>query len=116
MVIFHLAEPRLWHDALRAGLYTWSTRGAGHGDVGFIHCSFRDQVVAVANRVYADWDGPLVLLELDAQRIPAEIRIENLEGGAEQFPHIYGPMPTAAVTAVHELRREPTGWKLPAGL
>lgn len=116
MVIFHLTEPRLWQDALAIGSYTWSTRGASLDEVGFIHCSFPHQVEAVANRVYADWDEPLVLLELDPEQIPAEIRVENLEGGTEGFPHIYGPLPTAAVTAVHSLHRESGGWKLPTGL
>ena len=116
MVILHLTEPGLWQDAQRAGSYTWSTRGAGLDEVGFIHCSFLHQLEAVANRVYADWDGPLMLLELDPQQIPAEIRVENLDGGTEDFPHIYGPLPIAAVKAVHELRRELGGWKVPPGL
>ena len=38
---------------------------------------------------------------------------ENLTGGDELFPHIYGPIPVAAVTAVIELRRDATGWQAP---
>ena len=41
---------------------------------------------------------------------------ENLEGGEELFPHIYGPIPVAAVTEVTMLTRdEYTGWRFERG-
>lgn len=45
----------------------------------------------------------LVLLEIDLARCPAEVRWENLEGGSELFPHLYGPVPAAAVISVQAL-------------
>ena len=45
----------------------------------------------------------LVLLELDLGRVPAEVRWENLEGGREPFPHVYGPVPVSAVISVQTL-------------
>jgi len=38
-----------------------------------------------------------VLLEIDASRVQAEVRVENLEGGEQLFPHIYGPLHVDAV-------------------
>ena len=114
--IFHITEPPVWERALVDGEYTQSTRDAALADVGFIHCSFRDQVETVANYIYDDWDEPLLLLEADLDAIPAEIRVENLDGGTEGFPHIYGPLPTDAVTAIHHLTRQPDGWRLPPDL
>ena len=114
--IFHITEPALWEQARADGSYARSTRGGTLPDVGFIHCSFRHQVEKVANAIYADWRGPLLLLEINADDVPAEIRIESTAGGSERFPHIYGPVPTTAVTAVHPLRRRPSGWSLPAEL
>lgn len=66
---------------------------------GFIHCSTRDQVCAVANRL-APERSDLLLLKIDPSRIPSEIIYENLEGGQQLFPHIYGPIPGPAVLDV----------------
>jgi uncharacterized protein (DUF952 family) len=45
----------------------------------------------------------LVLLEIDLDRVGVEVRWENLEGGTEPFPHLYGPLPVAAVRSVQTL-------------
>src|SRR5262249_24983622 len=50
--IFHITEPLLWKQAEEAGSYTGSTRGQSLDDVGFIHCSYADQVEMIANFVY----------------------------------------------------------------
>ncbi len=67
-----------------------------------MHCSYPDQLAGVAAAFYAD-AGDLVLLRIDPARVPAEIRVE---GG---FPHVYGPIPVAAVTAAEPLTRDATG-------
>jgi len=114
--IFHITKRPLWESALADGSYTYSTRGAQLSDVGFIHCSFWHQVETVANYIYADWDGDLLLLQADPDAIPSEIRVENLDGGTKGFPHIYGPLPVKAVRAVHQLVRQSDTWKLPRTL
>ena len=53
-------------------------------------------------RRYADAPD-LVLLRLDPARIPAEIRYED------GFPHVYGPIPVAAVTSAEPLHRDSAG-------
>lgn len=80
--------------------------------MGFIHCSFEHQVETVANYTYPDWDDDLLLLQVDPAVIRSEVRVENLDG-TEAFPHIYGPLPTEAVTAVRRLVREAGQWRLP---
>jgi uncharacterized protein (DUF952 family) len=67
---------------------------------GFIHCSYGEQVIQVANRLFGG-RADLVLLEIDPQRLSCPVVDENLEGGMELFPHIYGPVPMTAVVAVH---------------
>jgi uncharacterized protein (DUF952 family) len=114
--IYHIAEPEAWQRALGEGVYTRSTRNAGLAEIGFIHCSFLHQVETVANAVYADWDGPLLLVEVRPDGIPAEIRVESVGGGTDRFPHIYGSLPTAAVSAVHLLARRAGRWWLPPAL
>ena len=110
---FHLTEPSLWQQAKADGTYAWSTRGATLDEVGYLHCSYAHQVEAVAGYVYGDLDGDLVLLEIDSARVPAEIRVEQVDGAPEEFPHIYGPLPVDAVVAVHPLAREDRHWVLP---
>lgn len=68
---------------------------------GFIHCSWRHQVAEVANRLFRGRTD-LVLLEIERTRVPHEVIEENLEGGAELYPHVYGPLPMSAVVAVHD--------------
>ena len=112
--IFHLTTTSEWSAAQARGLYERSTRGQSLKEVGFIHCSFLDQVERVADFVYAG-AVELLLLVIDAARVPSEIRNENLDGGAELFPHIYGPLPTAAVVEVIQLHANAAGrFRLPA--
>ncbi len=68
---------------------------------GFIHCSFLHQVMGVSRRHYAGQQG-LVLFSIDPTAVNCEIRVENLSGGKELYPHIYGRVPWAAVGKVYQ--------------
>ncbi len=68
---------------------------------GFIHCSYRDQLLGVVTRYYAGIKD-LVVLEIDPAKLDCEIREENLTGAKELFPHLYGPIPEPAITAIYE--------------
>lgn len=63
---------------------------------GFIHCSYREQIVGSANKFFHGRHD-LVLLQIDRAKITSNIVDENLEGGEIMFPHIYGPLPVNAV-------------------
>ena len=94
-----------------------STRGRTLEQEGFIHASTAAQVAPVANAFYSDHAGQLLLLALDPGRIGAEIRWEPVPGYADPFPHIYGPIPAAAVLRAVPLDRDPAGqFSFPAGL
>jgi uncharacterized protein (DUF952 family) len=101
--IYHVALRVDWEDAVRGGEYRISTRGRDLAQVGFIHASFREQVGAVAASYYADLqDDDLVVLEIEPARLESPVRVEPV--GDDRFPHVYGPLPVAAVVAVHPLR------------
>ncbi len=97
--IFHLAGAPAWGEARAAGEYRCSTLGKSLDEVGFIHCSRREQVAVVANARYRG-ERALVLLVIDRDRVRAEVRDEDLEGSGDLFPHIYGPLNLDAVVRV----------------
>lgn len=114
--IHHLALPTHWEAAQADGVYAVSTRGRSLADEGFIHAADRHQVEGVANRYYADLDH-LVLLTIDPELVGAEVRWEPaVDGADEHFPHVYGPLPVAAVIAASDWHRSPPSpWQLPNG-
>jgi uncharacterized protein (DUF952 family) len=106
--LLHITERSSWLEAVPAGEYRMSTRGVTLGDQGFIHCSLRHQLRAVAEYLYGD-DDDLVVLVIDSAKLPSPVRFETPEPGAEAYPHIYGPLPVGAVTEVISVGRDPDG-------
>ncbi|MFC1679091.1 DUF952 domain-containing protein [Elusimicrobiota bacterium] len=89
---------------------------SGFDREGFIHCSYANQVVRVANFLYKG-KSDLVLLEIDRSNVGCEVLDENLDGGKELFPHIYGKLPVSAVFGVHDFPCDGEGlFTLPADL
>lgn len=97
--IFHIAVVRDWNAAKLMGEYRVSTLGRTLEEVGFIHASFRDQVARTGSYIYASVREPLTVLQIDPLRLAVPVRVENLDGGPELFPHIYGPLAIHAVLA-----------------
>ena len=111
-VIFHITTRRAWTSAATEGSY----RPQAFANDGFIHCSTREQVIPVANTRFRGQAG-LVLLSIDTEKVPAEIVYENLEGGQDLFPHIYGELHTDAVDEVADFPPSINGYFiLPDGL
>ena len=97
--ILHMALPEDWDAARPSGEYRISTRGMTLDEQGFIHCSYPRQIETVANAIYYDV-AELVLLHIEPTLLEAEIKVEpGAAGESELFPHVYGPIPTAAVVA-----------------
>ena len=94
--LFHITSDADVAAARRSGEY----RPQAFAHEGFVHCSYPRQLLATANRIFGGRTG-LVLMEIDPARLGCDVVDENLEGGAELFPHIYGPVPLSAVVAVH---------------
>jgi uncharacterized protein (DUF952 family) len=101
--IFHLALRREWETAQATGDYRTSTLGRTLDEEGFLHASYDHQWAGVRSAFYAAVDEPLVLLEIDPDRLDVPVVVEAPDGTGEAFPHIYGPLPVRAVVAVHPL-------------
>ncbi|MEP7306733.1 MAG: DUF952 domain-containing protein [Acidobacteriota bacterium] len=94
--IFHITTSEEANAAARAGSYAPRAFAAE----GFIHCSYPHQIRDVANRRFLG-RADLALFEIDPGRLSCEVLAENLEGGTDLFPHVYGHLPMAAVLRVH---------------
>ena len=102
--IVHVVERERW--AAAAEPY----RPDSLDDVGYVHCSAVDAVLAVAARQYADADEP-VLLVVDPEALSAEVRYEEM--GARAYPHVYGEIGLEAVLDVVALLRADGRYRLP---
>jgi uncharacterized protein (DUF952 family) len=104
-IIFHITTRAAWASAEPKGTYQAELFPVE----GFIHCSTNEQVVQVADARFRGQSG-LVLLCIDPEKVNAEIRYENLEGGAQLFPHIYGEINNDAVSHVAEFEPAADGY------
>jgi len=102
--IFHITTREAWAEAQSAGRYAADSLQSE----GFIHCSEAGQVAWVANTRFKGRTD-LVLLHVDEAAVGAEVRRENLEGGTQLFPHVYGPLPVGAVVDVTPMVPSPDG-------
>lgn len=108
--IFHICAPNDAAELHAAG----TLRPASLASEGFVHCCFRGQIEGVLQR-YFRGAGELALLELDARSV-GPTRVEAPPGASEGFPHVYGPLPRAALRRVLALRPESGGHLLPSEL
>ncbi len=119
-MIYHIASRAAWLAAQRAGRYSAPSLETE----GFIHCSAREQVLAVAAAFYAD-QADLLLLCIDEGKLGADLRWEAAAHPAADaappamsslFPHVYGPLNLDAVIAAVALPLKEDGFALPADL
>ncbi|HMS22035.1 DUF952 domain-containing protein [uncultured Sphingorhabdus sp.] len=68
---------------------------------GYIHLSAADQLQGTLDKHFAGQSG-LVITEVDLAALGESVKWEVSRGNA-LFPHIYGPLPMAAVLGVREL-------------
>lgn len=94
-MIYHITTKQRWQDTQRQNQYEPESFQLE----GFIHCSNADQVVRVANYLFSNTHG-LVLLHIKTALLHSSLVYENLEGGEELFPHVYGPINLDAVVHV----------------
>lgn len=103
----HICAADEWHVSKGRGEHCPDSLQA----VGFIHLSTPEQVHLPANRLYAGRTD-MLLLEIDPARLTAPVRWEPgvpTDPESMLFPHLYGPLPMAAVTSVTPYRPAPDG-------
>ena len=95
--LFHLVSAADWAAAQIAGVL----RPASLVTQGFVHLSERSQVLGTANRFFRGRRDLLILL-IDSAKLSDPVRYEEGEPGVH-FPHLYGPLPVAAVESTRAL-------------
>jgi uncharacterized protein (DUF952 family) len=96
--LIHLCTTDEWERAREAG----ERRPPSLDGEGFVHLSAPEQVHLPANRLFGG-RGDMVVLRLDPNLLGAPVRWEAgvaSDPEAMTFPHLYGPLPVAAVTSV----------------
>lgn len=112
-VLVHLCSAEDWRRAQSSGDH----RPDSLGGQGFVHLSAPEQVHLPANRLYAGRTD-LVLLRIDPAALSDPVRWEPgvpTDPASMLFPHLYGPLPVAAVIATTEYRPDAQGRFAPLG-
>jgi uncharacterized protein (DUF952 family) len=97
-MIYKLLDTAEWRAARAAGEYRCAAVDLADG---YVHFSTAEQVVDTARRYFADQTG-VTMLTVDAARLGDALHWEPSRGG-DLFPHLYAPLPVAAVVAEVEL-------------
>lgn len=103
-LIYKLLDRTAWDAALADGVFTGSAVDLADG---FIHFSTAAQAAETARRHFAGQTG-LVLVAVDAEGLGPALRWEPSRGG-DLFPHLYGPLPTAAAVSARPVALGPDG-------
>ena len=118
-MIYHIVTESDLRANVSGDVYT----PASLKDFGFVHCALQASVIAVANDYFSEAIEPVLLLEIDPERLTSEVRYEApapIAGGgashlvpATLFPHVYGPIQTQAITRFGMLGVTPDGYQWP---
>jgi uncharacterized protein (DUF952 family) len=101
--IYHIAWMDDWMIAERQGWY----EAPSLEQEGFIHCSYKDQVIDTAGRYYAG-QSCLVLLEIDPEKLQSRWVAEKSTNDVH-YPHVYGRINLDAVLQVAAFEPQPDG-------
>mgnify|MGYP001168019680 FL=1 len=104
--ILHVADVEEWQNARSKPTYA----PAAYAREGFIHCCRPEQLRGVLDRHFQNAQE-LTLLVLDVERLSSSVIEEEGYPGVT-FPHVHGPIDTAAVVDVIPLRSADGVWDL----
>lgn len=90
----HVATEAYWSAAQAGEVYA----PAALARDGFLHCCTEAQLGFVLARHFAGATG-LLVLRFDPDRVGAAIEWVRSEPDQDPFPHLFGPLPTAAIVS-----------------
>ena len=100
---FHITPEEVWEAQRVSGSY----QPEAFAEEGFVHTTIDLETLLIpANRYYTGDGRPYVCLTIDLALVPGEVRFD---ADPLIYPHIYGPVPTDAVTEVRDANRGEDG-------
>jgi uncharacterized protein (DUF952 family) len=100
MMIYHITTLDEWETAKNQGHYNSKTID----EEGFIHCSFKSQLIRVANTFFSTQDN-LLILEIDEKKLDSILKVESAIDVNDNYPHIYGKINLDAIVNTLPLAR-----------
>ena len=100
-MLYHITSAVAAKAAVQSGEYV----PEAYAREGFIHCSYSHQLSGVAERFFRGQTN-LVVLEIDPQLLNCRVVDENLVGGTELFPHVYGKLKMSAVVRIRSFGQQ----------
>jgi uncharacterized protein (DUF952 family) len=110
-VVYKICPRLAWDEALRSGELFPSPDDVRDG---FIHLSSRAQVRGTLSRHYSG-QSDLVLLSIATERLATGTLCWEKSRGGQEYPHLYGALPTSAVTQAIEIAERAGHFELPEG-
>ena len=100
---FHLVPVEVWAGSDPSVAY----EAVGYAREGFIHCTDGVEALgATFDRHYGSDGRPFLALTIDLDALDVPWRFDV---AGSPYPHIYGPVRRAAITAVQRVDRGPDG-------
>jgi len=99
ILIYHIVNVELWKNIQEKA----EIRPEDLGESEFVHCCTEGQMGDVLEKWFPGRTG-LLSLEINTKLLAADVVYENLEGGEELFPHVYGVIPRYAITHIERIK------------
>lgn len=109
MLIYRMISKEEWNQVKHQNYYEPEELDRD----GFIHFSFKEQLVGVANAVYKEFDE-LVVLEVDVDKLnyPDKLKVEDLYDYKVNYPHFYSNLNTSAIVSEYLMKNTEKGYIL----
>jgi uncharacterized protein (DUF952 family) len=98
-LIYHVVNVELWKNIQEKA----EIRPEDLGESEFVHCCTHGQIGDVLEKWFPGQTG-LLAMEINTELLAADVVYENLEGGEDLFPHVYGVIPRYAITNVIKIK------------
>lgn len=103
-MIYHLIEKEQWELCCKNSSYKPNSVDRE----GYIHCSFEEQIMKVANTFYKNQKNLLILC-INEKKLTSSLKVEDLFNLNEAYPHIYGELPIKSIVKVISIEVDSNG-------
>ncbi len=111
MIIAHIIKNNEW-DRIKENKFYFPK---SLEEDGFTHCSSLKQVCKVADYIYPQESGIIILI-IETDKLNSKVIWEDLYNLDEDYPHIYGPINISSVIKVVKLSLNKTKFQLPKNI